>query len=156
CSSLIAASGRRVESHFGEKPLSVWIGRGDLRQLTEVDLTGFGVLIQPLQMWFIPPAYKVEFGWPACGASTHYLQRVGKGRPIFDAGFGPLEIKECLHRLVGFGQTIQQTCGRCRTSTRKELNDAKTGYPITQILCPTQKRKDVLNMCGLEKLKAAK
>ena len=37
----------------------------------------------------------------------------------------------------------------------QEGDDAEAGYPITQILRPAQKRKDVLNMCGLEKLEAA-
>src|SRR5262249_42290691 len=68
---------------------------------------------------------------------------------------GRLEIKERLHRLIGFGQAIQHPCGRCRTCTRKELDDAEVGYPITQVLGPAQKRKDILNMGGLEKFKAA-
>src|SRR5262245_24701813 len=85
-SSLIAGGGRRVECHFGKKPLSIWIGRGDLRQLNEVVLTGLSVLMQPLQMWCMPSAYKIEFGWPAGGAFTHNPQSVGKGRPIFGAG----------------------------------------------------------------------
>src|SRR5262249_28658150 len=138
-----------------KKPLSIWIGRGNLRQLNEVNLTDFGVFMQPLQMWCIPPAYKVELGWPACGAFTDNPQSVGKGRPSFGAGFGRLAMKKRLYRLIGFGQAIQQTCGGCWTRTRKELNDAKAGYPITQILRPTQKRQHVLNMCGLEKLEAA-
>src|SRR5262249_39992837 len=110
--------------------------------------------MQPLQMWRIPPAHKGEFGWAARRASTHQPQSIGKGRPIFGASFGRLEIKERPDRLIGFGQTIQQTCGGRRTRTRKELDDAEAGYPITQILRPAQKRKDVFNMCGLEKLKA--
>jgi ABC transporter substrate binding protein len=85
----------------------------------------------------------VEFGWPAGGASTHNSQSVSKRRPIFGAGFGRLEIKQRLHWLIGLGQAIQQTCGGGRTRTSKELDDAEAGYPITQILCPAQKRKDV-------------
>ena len=50
------------------------------------------------------------------------------------------------------GQAIQQTCGSCRTGARKELDDAEAGHPITQVLRPAQKREDIFNMCGLEKL----
>jgi hypothetical protein len=123
--------------------------------LNEIGLASFGVLIQPLQMRGIPPAYKVKFGWPAGGASTHNPQSVSKRRPIFGAGFGWLKIKKRLYWLIGLGQVIQQTCGGGRTGTGKQLDDAEAGYPITQILRPTQKRKDVLNMCDFKKLQAA-
>jgi hypothetical protein len=125
-SSLIAAGGRWVERQFGKKPLSIWKGRCDLRQLNEVGLTGFGVLMEPLQMWRIPSAYNVDLGWPACGAPADNPQSVGKGRPIFGAGFGRLEIKKRLDRLIGFGQAIQQTCGGGRTGTG-EAPTAATG-----------------------------
>src|SRR5262249_21483307 len=111
--------------------------------------------MQPLQMWRIPPAHKVEFGWPACRASAHQPQSIGKGRPIFGASFGRLEIKERPDRLIGFGQAIQQPCGGRRTWTGKEVDGAEAGYPVTQIPRPAPKRKDIFNMRGLEKLKTA-
>ena len=81
-------------------------------------------------MWGIPAARNVKFGWPACAASTHNPQSVGKGRPIFSAGFGRLKIKERLHWLIGLGQAIQQTCGSGWTRTGKQLDDPEAGYPI--------------------------
>ena len=53
---LIACSVGRIECELGEEALARWISARDLLELAEIGAPCRGILMDPLEMWFIPEA----------------------------------------------------------------------------------------------------
>ncbi len=57
--------------------------------------------------------------------------------------------------MICFYQAIQEPPRSRRAYARKELDETKARYPVTQIFSPAQEGKDILNMRCFEELEAA-
>jgi hypothetical protein len=56
-----------------------------------------------------------------------------------------------LQRIRGLGNPVEKARRSGWTHTRQELEDSKAGNTIARVLCPTQKRQDILKMCTASK-----
>src|SRR6185369_17094951 len=63
--SLVAGRIRWIERELGQEPLPRGIPSCDLFQLDQVGTTDRGVLVQPLEMRFVPPTGALKFSRPA-------------------------------------------------------------------------------------------
>ena len=67
---LVTCSVGRVEGEFGEEALTGRVAASDLLELDEVVTASHGVFMDALEMWFVPEAGTLQFGWPACPAGS--------------------------------------------------------------------------------------
>ena len=67
---VVARRVRRIEREFRQEPLARGIAAGDLLELQEVGAPDGGILVNALEMRFVPEARALQFGRPASAAGA--------------------------------------------------------------------------------------
>src|SRR5271156_1448603 len=77
----IAGGVRRIERQLGQEPLAAWISRGDLHKLQKIGLAQQCIVVDALQVRFIPAPSKIEFRRPTRRFAANQTNSLDKSRP---------------------------------------------------------------------------
>ena len=91
---LIAGCIRRVEGQFGQKPLARRIAGGDLFELQQIGLPHLGILMNAVEMRFVPETRQFNFGRPAGVRPINALEGFNEGGPIVSERGAPRDSAE--------------------------------------------------------------
>ena len=62
------------------------------------------------------------------------------------------KVAQCPDWVALLVHLVEDPCRSGRPGAGQKLDDAKPSDAIARVFCPAQKREQVFNMCGLEKL----
>jgi hypothetical protein len=82
CTSLIASGVRWIQRQLSQKLLAIRITQGNLRQLHQICLTHHCIVVNALEMWFIPPTDQFRCFRPADRFAMQQTDCFAKLRPM--------------------------------------------------------------------------
>jgi len=152
---LVARRVRRIEREFGQETLPGRITVRDLLELDQIGVTCPGILVDAVEMRFVPEARPLQFRRPPRSARVQIgncLDEVGSDSAgpwrRWRAGKRANRIG-CLHHAV------QRPLRRGRADPGHQLHHPKTGDAVARILGEAQQSQHVLDVSRLQEFEPA-
>src|SRR5262249_18406850 len=151
---LIACSVRRIDCELGEEALARWISARDLLELDEIGAPCHGILMDPLEMWFIPEAGTPLFGRPARPSGSQRADSIDEGTPIDTGARWGRRGDQRINRIRSLPDVIQHTLRKTRPDAGNKKHQAESGHPVAWVLDEAQESEDVFDMRRVEESQA--
>ena len=152
---LVARRVRRIERELRQEPLARGIAARDLLELQEIGAPHDGILVNALEMRFVPEARALEFGRPAGAAGVQVSDGRDKGRPVVAGAGRRGRIAERADGISRLRHVVEHALRRSRSDARHQLQHAEARDAIARVLDETQQRQHVLDVGGLQEFEAA-
>src|SRR5262245_46437928 len=103
----------------------------------------------------IPTADNFKLGRPAGRIEAQSADGGFKIPPMLSRRGRRLELAKCPQGVGTFGDAIKKTSCGTWPNARQQLGNSKACNPVPHVLRPTQDRKDILDVSGLQEFEPA-
>ena len=108
---LVAGRVGRIEGDLGQETLARWIAVCNLLQLYQIGASHDGILVNAIEMRFVPKAFPLQFGRPSRAARIQVSDGLHESPPAISS----MRRRGCIARARGSDQP-RPSCGRARAA----------------------------------------
>ena len=152
---LVAGRIRRIERQFGQEAFAGGIAAGDLFELDQIGAAGLGILVNAVEMRFVPEPRALEIGRPF---RISRRSPIGLRRKLVQSSPARGGDGSWQSAAIGSAASAMWSSTRCAEAgptPGHQMHQPEAGDAVARVLDKPQQRQHVLDVRGIEELQPA-